>query len=139
MRASGTGSSATASRAEWPSTTCSATTTGSIPSQPRSVAASWSARPHPSEHRRFVRSGRRGATRRYRAAALGADHVVHGGKAHDLVACDLPRLLHDPRERPILPVRLLLDFPQHVLGEVEALLSLVSTRHQHPPGASAAA
>src|SRR5712692_704254 len=72
-------------------------------------------------------------------AVLGDEDVDHRGEAHDLVARDLPRLLHDPRERTVLPVRLLLDFAQHVLGEVEALLSLVSARHQHPPGASAAA
>src|SRR5438552_13308089 len=48
---------------------------------------------------------------------------------HDVLARDLPCLLHDPRERAVLPRRLLLDLLQHVLGKIEALLALVGTGH----------
>src|SRR4051794_28578887 len=65
---------------------------------------------------------------------LAADDVVDRREAHDLVARDLPCLLDDPREGPVLPVCLFLDLPQHVLREIEALLSLVRTRHQPASG-----
>src|SRR5512137_69115 len=47
------------------------------------------------------------------------EHVVHRREPHDFGPGDLPRLLHDPGERPVLTVGLLLDLVQHVLGEVE--------------------
>src|SRR3954471_11086268 len=65
---------------------------------------------------------------------LAADDIVDRREAHDLVSRDLPRLLDDPGERPVLPVRLLLDLAQHVLRKVEALLPLVGARHQAASG-----
>src|SRR5262245_51951591 len=55
--------------------------------------------------------------------------LIDRGVLHDVLARDLPCLLHDPRERAVLPRRLLLDLLQHVLGEIEALLALVGTGH----------
>src|SRR2546422_834673 len=66
-------------------------------------------------------------------AARAADHVAHGGEAHDLAARDPPGLLDDPRKGAVLPVRLDLDLPQHALWEVQALLLLVGSRHQVLP------
>src|SRR4051812_26910559 len=60
---------------------------------------------------------------------LAAEDVVHGREARDVGTGDLPRLLNDPRERAVLPGGLFLDLPEHVFGEVEALLALVRAGH----------
>ena len=59
---------------------------------------------------------------------LAALDVVHARELLDLEPRDLPRALHDPGERAVEPGRLLLDFLEHRLGEVQALLALVGLR-----------
>src|SRR6266542_3370424 len=48
---------------------------------------------------------------------------------HDVLAGELPGLLDDPAERAVLSSRLVLDFLQHLFGEVQALLPLVAAGH----------
>src|SRR5438128_2231525 len=55
--------------------------------------------------------------------------LVHARILHDVLARDLPGLLHDPRKRAVLPRGLLLDLLQHLFGKVEALLTLVRAGH----------
>src|SRR5438034_6376277 len=82
----------------------------------------------------------RGAARLLLRAALVflSRELIDRGVLHDVLARDLPRLLHDPGERAVLARRLFLDLLQHVLGEIEALLALVGTGHGafSPPGKS---
>src|SRR5512135_199301 len=63
------------------------------------------------------------------ASDAGQD-VIHRREAHDLAPRDAPRLLDDPREGAILTVGLCLDLVEHVLGEIQGLLSLVGAGHQ---------
>src|SRR5205814_720110 len=71
----------------------------------------------------------------FRGAALVvfARELIDGRILHDVLAGQLPGLLHDPRQRAVLTRRLVLDLLQHFLGEVETLLALVAAGH----GASA--
>src|SRR5437870_13387463 len=73
------------------------------------------------------------AVRRGALSALGSgilvEHVVRRRDLAKLPLGDLPRLLHDPREGAVEPLRLGLNLVQHVLGEVEALLARVGGRH----------
>src|ERR1700682_200884 len=66
-------------------------------------------------------------------ACATRDHVVHRGEAHDLATRDPPGLLHDPRKGAVLPVRLDLDLPHHVVREIQTLLPLVRSCHQALP------
>src|SRR5438552_16357064 len=67
------------------------------------------------------------------ALVVFARDLIQRGILHDVLAGQLPGLLDDPRERAILPRRLVLDLLQHLLGEVQALLPLIRPGH----GASA--
>src|SRR5262250_182894 len=63
------------------------------------------------------------------ALVLFPGELIHRGVLHDLLAGDLPGLLHDPREGTVLTGRLILDLFQHLFGKVQALLALVGTAH----------
>src|SRR5678815_2738738 len=58
-----------------------------------------------------------------------AGELVHGGVFHDLLARDLPSFLDDPRQRPILPGRFVLDFLEHVFRKVQGLLAFIRAGH----------
>src|SRR6185503_9976492 len=65
--------------------------------------------------------------------------TLDGRDAHDVLPGGLPGLLHDPRERAILPRRFGPDLLQHFLGKIETLLSLVAgghARQRTPPWAA---
>jgi hypothetical protein len=61
-------------------------------------------------------------------AGVVVGDVVDARELVDLVARDLPRALHDPRKRAIKTRGLVFDLLEHVLREIEALLSLVGTK-----------
>src|SRR5215510_16136252 len=48
---------------------------------------------------------------------------------HDLLPRDLPSLLDDPRQGPILPGRFVLDFLEHVFRKVQGLLAFIRAGH----------
>src|SRR4051794_27519669 len=58
-----------------------------------------------------------------------AGELVHRWILHDLLPCDLPRFLDDPRQRPILPGRFVLDFLEHVFRKVQGLLAFIRAGH----------
>src|SRR5215467_15079663 len=51
---------------------------------------------------------------------------------HDLLPGNLPSLLDDPRQGPILPSRLVLDFLEHVFRKVQGLLAFIRAGHTRP-------
>src|SRR4051812_13566815 len=63
------------------------------------------------------------------ALVVFARELIHRGVLHDVLACQLPRLLDNPRERAVLAGRLVLDLFQHLLGKVETLLALIGPGH----------
>src|SRR5678815_5824346 len=87
---------------------------GSPSASPRGSTATVFGDPCPAS-RLLARVGKGGLAR----------HVVHRGEGLDALAGDAPRLLHHPGERAVLPRGLLLDLPEHLLGEVQTLLALV--------------
>src|SRR5215471_12854427 len=48
---------------------------------------------------------------------------------HDLLPGNLPSLLDDPRQGPILPGRFVLDFLEHVFRKVQGLLAFIRAGH----------
>src|SRR5262249_14366040 len=67
------------------------------------------------------------------ALVLFAREFIDRRILHDVLPGQLPGLLDDPGQRTVLTRCFVLNFLQHFLGEVQALLTLVATGH----GASA--
>ena len=66
-----------------------------------------------------------------RLAAMRSE-FFNPGVGLDSIATQLPRLLHDPRERPLLAFRLALHLVEHVGREVETLFFLVALHAASP-------
>src|SRR3954465_14673634 len=56
------------------------------------------------------------------------EDVIHTGESLDFYSSDLPSTLDNPRQGSIEPCRLFLDFLEHFLRKIEALLPFVGLR-----------